>query len=227
MIKYVYDVAFNNNVEKIEKISFDRTIDVIFGIYEGMLSINLAPSSSNIDWKINLSFFMKKVKPSYAKETSKVKIHGGYIKEWEKYREQFFNIINSNERLNSAINNGLVVTGRSKGGGEASIIALDLVRNASIPFNKVFVGMLEAPKVGNKAYKKSVEKYIPIEHLYWVRYGADIVTMVPPFFKNPGKLIKFHKSILPFSITDHAIGCFAEERLYPYVEKFDNGVKFD
>ena len=226
MIQYVYDVSFNNNVQILERISYNSTIDVEFGIYNSMLSINLAPSRQAIDWKINLNFFQKKVKPSYAKLTSKVKIHSGFISEWELYREEFFSVISNNPKLNTAINNGLVVVGRSKGGAEASIIALDLVRNASIPFDKVYVGMLEAPKVGNKAYKESVEKYIPKNHLYWVRYKSDIVTMIPPFFYSPGSLIKFGKSWKPFSFTDHALGCFAEERLYPFVEKYDKGEKY-
>lgn len=221
MIQYVYDCAFDNNVEILETVSYNKTIDAKFGIYKGMLSINLFPSEGSIDWKINFDFFSRKVKPYYAKSDSKVKIHSGYISEWEIARDDFFSVISSNERLNKAINNGLVVTGRSKGGGEASIIALDLVRNASIPKDKVYVGMLEAPKVGNKEYKLSVEKYIPIEHLYWVRYGSDIVTMVVPFLFSPGKLIKFTKSWKPFSILDHSLGCFAEEKLYKHVEKYD------
>jgi len=221
MLKFVYDVAFSNNVEIIKIISYNKTIDVEIGIYKSMLSINLAPSNGNVDWKINFDFFAKKVKPYYAKSSSKVKIHSGYISEWEIARDDFFTTIESDEKLSKAIGNGLVVTGRSKGGGEASIIALDLVRNFTIPKDKVYVGMLEAPKVGNKEYKLSVEKYIPIEHLYWVRYGSDIVTMVVPFLFSPGNLIKFGKSFKPFSILDHALGCFDEEKLYKYVEKYD------
>jgi hypothetical protein len=226
MLRYVYDVVFDKNVEVLETISYNDTIDVKFGIYNDMLSINLAPSNSKIDWKINFEFFPEKAKPCYAKADSKVRVHKGYIEEWERYRDLFFLVISKNERLNKAINNGLIVAGRSKGGGEASIIALDLVRNYSIPVDKVYVGMIEAPKVGNKEYKQSVEKYIPKEHLYWVRWGRDIVTMVPPFMKSPGNLINFHKSIIPFSIIDHALGCFAEERIYPFVEKYDKGEKY-
>ena len=44
MLRFCYDVAFTRNVEIIEKISYNSTIDVKFGIYKGMLSINLAPS---------------------------------------------------------------------------------------------------------------------------------------------------------------------------------------
>lgn len=221
MIKFVYDVAFNNNVEALETISYQETIDVTFGIYNEMLAINLAPSRQKVDWKINLQFFSKKVKPYYAKSDSKVKIHTGYIAEWEKVRDNFFSIINNNEKLTKAISSGLIVVGRSKGGGEASIIALDLVRNFSIPFDKVYVGMLEAPKVGNKAFKESVEKYIQKNHLYWVKYQSDIVPMVVPGLYSPGNLIKFGKSWKPFSVLDHAMGCFAEERLYEYVDKYD------
>jgi len=137
------------------------------------------------------------------------------------YRKEFFKTIQENQFLREAIKNGMVVVGRSKGGGESSIIALDIVRNFIVPNDKVYVGMLEAPKVGNKEYCKSVEKYIPVEHLYHVRYGADIVTMAPPFFHSPGKLIKFCKTWRPFSILDHAIGCYDEDKLYECVTKYE------
>ena len=225
MLEYVYDVAFDRYVTVIEDHSFDKTIDARFGTYLGMLSINLAPSGglNGPDWPINLDFFQTRAKPSYAKLSSKVRVHKGYITEWERYRESFFAIIRGNEVLSRALMIGLVVSGRSKGGGEASIIALDLVRNFSIPPKNVFVGMLEAPKVGNEAYKESVEKYIPKNHLYWVRYGSDLVTMVPPLFKSPGDMIQIGKRTKLFSIMDHKRGCYNEAELVAFAEKWDYG----
>ena len=211
-----YDVAFNNNVQVITEKSFNEEIDVKFGVYvDGSLAINLAPSNQKIDWKINFDFIRRKVKPFYAKQESKVRVHGGYLKEWYRWRDRFFTIIQTNEVLLKALERGLIISGRSKGGGEAPIIAIDLVRNFNC--GEVLVGMLEAPKVGNQAFVDSVEKYIPCENMFHVRYGADIVTMIPPTFKNPGKFIWFNKKKF-ISFLDHAIGCFDQEKMYEYAK---------
>ena len=211
-----YDVAFNNNTQTIIEKSFSEEIDVKFGVYiDGSLAINLAPSKQKIDWRINFDFLRRKVKPFYAKQESKVRVHGGYLKEWYRWRDRFFTIIQTNEVLLQAIERGLIISGRSKGGGEASIIAIDLVRNFNC--GEVIVGMLEAPKVGNQAFVDSVEKYILKENMFHVRYGADIVTMIPPTFKKPGKFIWFNKKKF-ISFLDHAIGCFNQERMYEYAK---------
>ena len=168
MLQYVYDVAFNRNVQYMYERSFDDTIDATFGIYRGMLSINLEPSGSTSgpDWPINFDFWKTRVKPSYAKLTSKVKVHRGYMKQWEKHRSQFFEVIVKSGIFMNALSNGLVVSGRSKGGAEASIIALDIVRNFNVLKSNIYVGLLNAPKIGNKAYKLSVEVYSKISYLY-------------------------------------------------------------
>jgi len=227
MIQVVYDVAFSRNVEIHERLTRSDTIDAKFGVYNGMLSISLSPSNNPIDWSINLEFFTKKVKPYYAKGCSEVRIHQGYISEWEIYRDEFFKTVNENSYLSEAIKNGLVVSGRSKGGAEASIVALDFVRNYTIPKDRVYVGMLEAPKIGNLYYKLSVEKYIPKEHLYWVQYKRDLITMFFLGLYSPGNLIKFGKSYKPFSILNHSLGCFDEDKMYTYVEKYDKGLNYD
>jgi hypothetical protein len=82
--------------------------------------------------------------------------------------------------------------------------------------------MLEAPKVGNKAYKESVERYIPKNHLYWVRYGSDLVTMLPPFFKTPGDMIQIGERTKLFSIMDHKRGCYNETELEEFAGKWDD-----
>lgn len=211
-----YDVAFNKNTQIITEKSFDEEIDVKFGIYiDGSLAINLAPSSQKIDWKINFDFLRRKVKPFYAKENSKVRVHSGYLKEWYRWRDKFFTIIQTNETLLQALERGLIISGRSKGGGEAPIIAIDIVRNFNC--GEVIVGMLEAPKVGNQAFVDSVEKYISKENMFHVRYGADIVTMVPPTFKNPGRFEWFNKK-KGISVIDHSIGCFDQEKMYKYAK---------
>jgi len=213
-----YDVAFNNNVQVITEKSFNKEIDVKFGVYiDGSLAINLAPSKQKIDWKINFDFLRRKVKPFYASMTSKVRVHSGYIKEWYRWRSEFFSIIRMDTILLQSLKNGLIISGRSKGGGEAPIIAIDIVKNFMVDPENVLVGMLEAPLVGNQAFVDSVEKYIPKENMFHVCYGADIVTMIPPTFKNPGKFIWFNKKKF-ISVIDHAIGCFDQEKMYEYAK---------
>lgn len=211
-----YDVAFNNNTQIITEKSFNKEIDVKFGVYiDGSLAINLAPSNQKIDWKINFDFLRRKVKPFYAKPESKVRVHGGYLKEWYRWRDRFFTIIQTYEVLLQALEHGLIISGRSKGGGEAPIIAIDLVRNFKC--GETIVGMLEAPLVGNQAFVDSVEKYIPHDNMFHIRYGADIVTMIPPFFKNPGRFIWFNKKKF-ISVIDHAVGCFDQKKVYEYAK---------
>lgn len=214
-----YDVAFTNKVQLLVEKSYNEEIDVKFGIYmDGSLAINLAPSEQKIDWKINFDFLRRKVKPFYAKQESKVRVHGGYLKEWYRWRDRFFAVIQTNEVLLKALERGLIISGRSKGGGEASIIAIDIVRNFKC--GEVLVGMLEAPLVGNQAFVDSVERYIPKENMFHVRYGADIVTMIPPTFKNPGKFIWFNKKKF-ISAIDHAVGCFDQEKMYEYAKEVE------
>lgn len=224
MLTDVYNVAFRREIDILVVKSFDNTIDVEFGIYkDGKMTINLMPSEGNVDWAINLDFFSKKVKPSYAKVTSKVKIHKGFYKEWMNNRDEFFHIIKSNKDLLDALTtNGLYCVGRSKGGSEAAIIGLDIVRNFDIPKDNVYLGLLEAAKVGNKEFCKSVEEYISKQNIYTVRYHSDIITQIPPFkgYGNPGVKIQIgNKSIMP--LVDHALGCFKEEELKVKAKKFD------
>lgn len=223
MLTNIYEIAFRRNVKILLCKSFNDTINVEFGIYkDGKLAINLMPSDGVIDWKINLNFFQKKVKPIYANLTSKVKIHKGFYEEWMKNRESFFNIILSNEELTNAMKNGFYCVGRSKGGSEAIIIALDIVRNFKVNKKNVFVGALDAAKTGNKEFCKSVEKYINKSNIYTVRYNNDLITQIPPFgFYNPGIKIRVGNSLLYMPFVDHAFGCFKEEELKLFAIKYD------
>ena len=66
------NVAFNEKVKKVLKKSYNKTIDVQFGIYEdGRLTINLKPSHGIRDWLINFMAWGK--------------MHYGYRTEFQKY----------------------------------------------------------------------------------------------------------------------------------------------
>jgi len=229
LLKDLYNVAFDTNTTVIKIVSFNKTIDANIGVYNNMMTVNLAPSNSKIDWLINFTFLLKTFpmfrhlkKPSYAKKDSKVRVHSGYLNEWMKYRESFFNIIRADTTLMIALSNGLIVTGRSKGGGESSIIALDIVRNFNVDKEKCYVLQAEAPKIGNKEYVKSVYKYINKKHIYHVCYGNDIVTKIVPWYYNPGLYLHFGKGKYWLSIQDHVTGCFYRNILDKYITEYDN-----
>lgn len=217
MLQYIYDVAFGTNVKILSTKSYNGTLDVEFGIYKNMLSINLAQSNTIQDWLINFKFFQKKVKLPYADKN--LKVHAGYLDEWLASRKMFFNTINSITELLDASKKGLVITGKSKGGGHASLIALDLIHHFDIPDYNIYVGMIEAPKIGNAEFKKSVERHF--SKIYWTQYKNDIVPMLPFGFKNPGALIKLGKTFKLFSLKNHEIGFFRKDLVMPLVYQYD------
>ena len=224
MLTDAYNVAFRRDVKILRKKSFNDTIDVEFGVYrDGKMTVNLMPSDGAIDWKINLDFLNKKVRPSYAKADSKVKIHQGFLGEWMKNRTEFFSIMDGNSELIEALlANGLYCVGRSKGASEAVIIGLDIVRNYAVKKESVFLGVFEGAKTGNKAFCESVERYIPKANIYNVRYNHDIITQIPPGFNsNPGIKIRVGESGLLMPIVDHALGCFKEEELQVFARYYD------
>ena len=225
MLSNAYNVAFRRDVTILVKKSFNKTIDVEFGVFkDGKMSINLMPSDGNVDWKINFDFVSRKVRPSYAKLTSKTKIHKGFYKEWMKNRDVFFNIIKDDPKLIKALTTkGLYCVGRSKGASEALIIALDIVRNFEVDKESVFVGAFEAAKTGNKEFCKALEKYINPNHIYTVIYSRDLITKIPPFpgYYNPGVQIRVGDSSFPLPLVDHALGCFKEEELMIFAEMYD------
>lgn len=227
MLNDLYNVAFKRDTVIIFEKSFNGTIDVQFGIYkDGKLTISLAPSEGDIDWKINFDFLKIKIRPEYASISSKVRLHRGFYREWMKNRNEFFNIIRTSPSLLEAVKKGLLIVGRSKGGSEAVIIGLDLLRNFNINGKDTYIGMIDAARTGNKYFCNSVEKYIPKSNLYWVRYGNDVVTQIPPFpfrYSNPGIRINLGPKALLFKLplVDHALGCFKEEKLHVFAKIYD------
>lgn len=224
MLVDAYSVAFRRDVDALVHKSFNDTIDVDFGIYkDGRMTVSLMPSDRAVDWKINLDFLNKSVKPSYAKMDSKVLVHRGFLDEWMQNRDEFFRIIRSDKRLLDAlIHKGLYCVGRSKGASEAAIIGIDLVRNFYVGKSDAFLGIFEGAKTGNDEFCKSVERYIDKAHIYNVRFDRDIVTQLPPGFNdNPGIKIRLGSGFFYAPIVDHAFGCFCEERLRSFAETYD------
>lgn len=221
-LKRLYDIAFNNIASKEHCFSIKDSFGFsMFINNNNQLCIDIRPTRNKEGWLINFTFlksevqlFSFKKKPIYAKKSSKDKFHSGYLNEWTKYRQTLIDLIFSSNEYSTAIQNGLYVVGRSKGGGMTTLIALDLVRNFNLDKNKVFVAQIEAPKVCNKHFVNSVYKYLNKENIFFICYKQDIVPKLLPYNKYSGNKIKLGRSKLPFSFRHHKIGCFDEEEVY-------------
>lgn len=206
-LKVIADVAFNNNVRKINKVSYSKTIDVQFGIYNtgehnGWLTINLKPTHGIIDWIINFIALPRN------------HIHAGYLNEWEKYKNKFIRHILDDERLIKALQVGVIIAGRSKGGGEALIIADDI---SDMQGDNILVGAIEPPKVCDERYKEFIERKIGIDNIIYTIYKNDIVPSLPFWFTHAGTGFKFGKRTIPLSSKDHIKFTTDEDLVYKAV----------
>lgn len=209
----VADVAFNNNVDKIKKVSFSKLIDVQFGIYNaGMykdwLTINLKPTHGILDWVVNFIAFSRNGK------------HAGYAGEWNKYKSEFLQVILDNARLRYALDKGVIIAGRSKGGGEALIIADDV---SDMQGDNILVGAIEPPRVCTGKYRKFIEKKIGADNIIYTIYKNDIVPSLPFWLCYAGKKFQFGKRTLGLSVDDHIKSTTEEKLIYNEISKIGTG----
>ena len=214
------DVAFNNNVEKKQKVSFNSTIDVQFGIYrwcpalgeglkelDGWLTINLKPSKGWRDWLINIT--------SWA---DKAGLHKGYHAEWEKYREDFLDCLDA-EWAQEAMEKGCLICGRSKGGAEAVMIAEDIFGMVPNYRHRLLVGAIEAPHMCDSDWKECCEIFIPRQNILVTCYHNDIVPDLVPWLTIPGQRVQLGERRAGLSIKDHERATTQEELLYEEIAK--------
>ena len=216
-MQVITDVAFNENVTKVIKHSFKKTIDVQFGIYkgytengyqrayDGWLTINLKPSSGWKDWFINLFAIPKKILCYGC-------IHRGYWKEclkwWDnadKYGASIHNIIYGNEQLNAARKKGVIIAGRSKGAAEAVIIAWLFNAYHYCSGIPILVGAIEPPMMCSADFARAMENELGADNIHWTSYNNDIVTGLPRWFTVPGVKHQYYKRGLGLSFKDHRI----------------------
>lgn len=218
------DVAFNNNIRKLEKISYDGAIDIQYGVYngfiwedmpygivqkcyDGCLTVNLKPTKEGIDWLYNLRMLPKK--------TEYGKVHKGYYKEieyyWPKIRSDLINIAIENK---VDLAKGILVAGRSKGAGEALLLVPHLSEIAPV---LICVGIepLKVCDYDYSAYISSLCRSVPIT----TSYKNDIVTGVPFWFKHAGSHIQNGKRTLGLSIKDHKEATTREKIWYDYIQE--------
>jgi triacylglycerol lipase len=123
------------------------------------------------DWLTNLFLFKKKV--PYNNVHRKVKVHSGYVNRYT------LNSVRTKILLETAKNTNIkniIVSGYSMGGGLAPICAVDLGYN--FPDKKVTCLAFAGPRVGNKKFVESVEKYT--EDSLNLIYRNDAITKAPP-----------------------------------------------
>ena len=180
------NAAFGKKVRKVLKKSYEKTIDVQFGVYEpdGRLTISLKPSHGIKDWLINLMAWGK--------------MHYGYRKESEKYGWDILAQVYINRELWDASRKGTIIAGRSKGGAEAIMLAMLISKYSFIDFENVMVVAIEPPRAfGKKAAEKMDSPCVSI------CYKNDIVPSLPMWYHHAGEFIQLGERKLGLSIKDH------------------------
>lgn len=184
------DVAWNDNIIKLEKISYDKTIDVQLGIYEtgffkGWLTVNLKPSNGDADWRINLKGWWRK--------TPYGRAHAGYWEEIERYGKDLLGKIDGH--IKSKKCPGILIAGRSKGAAEAELIV------PMLPKVPIYCLAIEPPRCCDSRYKQSIES-----GTVWgltTSYKNDVVPGIPPWFIHPFNVYQIGERGAGLSWKDH------------------------
>ena len=208
------DVAFNNRIEKLKKVSYDGAIDVQYGIYldepyRGCFSINFKPSKQGVDWWYNLRGLPKK--------TDEGNVHKGYYKEIEKYwleiKKDIINIVSKYQFID--LSKGIVLAGRSKGAGEALLLIPHMAELGPIKLCMA----IEPPKVCDYDYGSYLWSLCNM--IMTTSYKNDIVTGIPPWFKYEGIHFQNGKRKLGLSIKDHEEATTKEQIWYDFIKELE------
>lgn len=212
------DVAFNNHIKKITKKSFDKTIDVQFGIYEGgehdgWLTISLKPSKGWLDWIVNLIALPKGLDGGW--------VHSGYWGEIMHYWPEFIGVIHNNPDLMKAMQKGVIISGRSKGAAEAVLIGYRMW----YPGLNMEVGAIEPPRFCSYQLAKRIEGTIGRNNITYTIYKNDIVPGIPRWFTIPGFGYQLGDRRLGLSIKDHVTSTTKEEVIYEGLKPYEKDIK--
>lgn len=193
-------VAFNDNVDKKLKKSYNRTIDVQFGVFNarhhtGWLTINLKPSHGWRDWLINLMAFGK--------------IHRGYRWEFDQYGGDILSTIYASKELWEASRKGVIISGRSKGGAEAIMLGMLMRHYSTHDYPNIIVGAIEPPRAFSKKESEKVD--IPVRIIC---YRNDIVPSLPMWYRHPVQPIQIGKRTHGLSFRDHKLATTKSNLIY-------------
>lgn len=204
------DVAFNNRITTLMKVSYSRTLDIQYGIYndgpyKGSLTINCKASYGIKDYIIDALAFPYK--------TSHGKVHGGFEKEiihWLPIIMQTLAIFDKQYHWSE---HGIILAGRSKGAAEAMLLIEHLAPVA--PIHTCFA--CEPPKICDSRYADYLNGFaVP---LFITCYKNDIVPGVPFWFEHPNRVIQVGKRKLGLSIKDHTYSTTHEDIWYNLKEE--------
>lgn len=190
-IQATIHVAFGKYVKKVLKKSYNNTIDVQFGIYQGWLynnwlTISLKPSHGWRDWLINLLAFGK--------------VHKGYRWEFEKYGGDLLSTIYASKELWNASRKGVIIAGRSKGGAEAVMLGMLMRHYCTHDYPNIIVGAIEPPRAFSKSEAAKVD--IPVTNLC---YKNDIVPSLPCWYHHAGDFMQLGERTHGLSFKDHEL----------------------
>lgn len=192
------NVAFNEKVKKVLKKSYNKTIDVQFGIYEdGRLTINLKPSHGWRDWLINFMAFGK--------------MHYGYRAEFQKYGSDILSIIYASKELWEASRKGTIIAGRSKGGAEAIMLGILMTKYSFLDFSDVTVGAIDPPKAFPKM---KIDFPCTV-----ICYKNDIVPGIPFWYHHLGDFLQLGKRTHGLSFKDHKLATTEYDLIRVWLEE--------
>ena len=184
-------VAFGKFVKKVVKKSYNSTIDVQFGVYQGWLydgwlTISLKPSKGWRDWLINFMAFGK--------------MHYGYRAEFDKYGGDILSTIYASKELWDASRKGVIIAGRSKGGAEAIMLGMLMTKYSFHDYKNVIVGAIDPPKAFGKHQAKAID--IPVTTIC---YRNDIVPSLPFWYHHAGDFLQLGERTHGLSFKDHEL----------------------
>lgn len=168
-VKVLVDVAFNDNIKKIKKLSYNKTIDVQIGRYlvagdhYGAITVNFKPTHGWRDWIVNALCFG-------------IKRHFGYMHEIRKY---FVDLMNEILDIMNDGDKEIIITGRSKGAAEALMISQPVYKVLKKKgIEHILVGAFAPPKSVSKKVGDEIAESIGIANIYTFIHRSDIVPKI-------------------------------------------------
>lgn len=168
-VKTLVDVAFNDFIYKIKKLSYNKTIDVQIGRYlvagdhYGAITVNFKPTHGWRDWLINILCFG-------------IKWHHGYISEIRKY---YIDLVNEILDVMNADDKEIIFTGRSKGAAEALMLSMPIINILKKKgIQHMLVGAFAPPKSVSKKVGNKIAEAVGIANIYTFIHRSDIVPKI-------------------------------------------------
>ena len=166
-----YNAAFDSSGEHLRDEA--SGVDLYVRTEEGHTTVVAWGSCEPADWRTNFRFLLRRwSRHPLAREDSAVRVHRGYMDAYMRLRESLLDQL--------PMIGTILITGYSMGGGLAEIIALDL--SVQRPLAQVSCANFSGARVWNRAGAESFARRVP--DAVFVKYGNDIVTKVPPFYRH-------------------------------------------